>query len=110
MGNVRRFRDDVPQPGIDRFGDGRGSGAFVAGEISEVGLVTDRQLTANNFTEMLYTLTLVAADLADGDTLDFRVLLNGATTNVTYSVTPRITVGAHDESLRRSDGRFDLWL
>lgn len=67
-----------------------GSGAFVAGEVSETGLVTDRQLTANNFTEMLYSLTVVAADTTTGDTLDFRVLLNGAT--FTYSVTPRITV------------------
>lgn len=67
-----------------------GTGSFVAGEISETGLVTDRQLTANNFTEMLYSLTIVAADTTTGDTLDFRVLLNGAT--ITYSVTPRITV------------------
>lgn len=67
-----------------------GTGSFVAGEISEVGLVTDRQVTANNFTEMLYSLELVAADLANGNTLDFRLLLNGAT--MTYSVTPRITI------------------
>lgn len=69
-----------------------GSGSFVAGEISEVGLVTDRQLTANNHTEMLYALSLVPGDLAIGNTLDFRVLLNGAT--ITYSVTPRITITA----------------
>lgn len=66
-----------------------GTGSFVAGEISESGLVTDRQVTANNYTEMLYTLTVVAADVAANDTLDFRVLLNGGT--ITYSVTPRIT-------------------
>lgn len=67
-----------------------GTGAFVAGEISLVGLVTDRQLTADNFTEMLYALQIVHVDVADADTLDFRTLLNGAT--MTYSVTPRITV------------------
>lgn len=67
-----------------------GTGSFVAGELSEVGLVTDRQLTANNFTELLYSLTLVAADLVSTNTLDFRVLLNGAV--MTYSVTPRITI------------------
>lgn len=66
-----------------------GTGAFVAGEISETGLVTDRQLTANNFTEMLYTIEIVAADVADGDRLDFRVLLNGAVF-ASYTVTPRI--------------------
>lgn len=69
-----------------------GVGSFVAGEISEVGLVTDRQITANNFTEMLYSLTLVAADLAEADQLTFRVLLNGATTNMTFTVTPTITI------------------
>jgi hypothetical protein len=67
-----------------------GGGSFVAGEISEVGLVTDRQLTANNHTEMLYALTIESADVAQNDTIDFRVLLNGSV--MTYSVTPRITV------------------
>lgn len=69
-----------------------GSGLFSGGEVSENGLVSDRQITANNFTEFLYTLEVVTADVAHNDTLDFRVLLNGATTNMTYSVTPRITV------------------
>jgi hypothetical protein len=69
-----------------------GGGSFVAGEISEDGLLDDRQLTANNHTEHLYSLEIVAADVANGDTFDFRVLLNGATTNVTYSVTPRLTI------------------
>lgn len=69
-----------------------GTGSFVAGEISEAGLVTDRQITANNFSELLYAIEIVGADVAAGDTLDFRVLLNGATTNMTYSVTPRLTV------------------
>lgn len=69
---------------------GAGSGSFVAGEISEDGLVDDRQITASNYTELLYSLQLVAADLADNDVLTFRVLLNGAT--ITYSVTPQVTV------------------
>lgn len=68
-----------------------GTGSFIAGEISEDGLLDDWQLTANNFSELLYTITVVAADTAEGDTLDFRVLRNGAVFN-TYSVTPRITV------------------
>lgn len=84
-----------------------GSGSFVAGEISEVGLITDRQITANNFTEFLYTLELVANDVANTDTLDFRVLLNGATTNMTYSVTPRITVT--DDGSRYWVGGTDNW-
>lgn len=69
-----------------------GGGSFVAGEISEDGLVDDRQLTANNHTEHLYTVRFVSADLADGDAITFRVLLNGATTNVTYSQTPTVNV------------------
>lgn len=66
-----------------------GSGSFVAGEISEDGLVDDHQITASNYTEHLYALTLVSADLANNDTLDFRVLRNGSP--ITYSITPRIT-------------------
>jgi hypothetical protein len=69
---------------------GAGSGSFVAGEISESGLVTDRQITASNFTEMLYSLTVVAADVANGSSIEFRVLYNGAT--MTYSVTPTLKV------------------
>ena len=68
-----------------------GSGSFVAGEISEDGLVDDHQITASNFTEYLYSLTLIKSDLSDGNTLDFRVLLNGGA--ITYNITPRTTVG-----------------
>lgn len=71
---------------------GAGTGSFVAGEISEDGLVDNHQITASNYTEHLYSLTLVSAQLANNDTLDFRVLRNGATTGMTYTVTPRITV------------------
>lgn len=69
-----------------------GGGSFVAGEVSEDGLVDDRQLTANNNTEHVYTVRFVSADLANGDVMTFRVLLNGATTNVTYTVTPTLNV------------------
>ncbi len=72
-----------------------GSGSFVAGEISEDGLVDDRQITANNHSEMVYTVRFVAADLAENDVLTFRVLLNGATTNMTYTVTPTAAIAVH---------------
>jgi len=76
-----------------------GSGAFIAGEIDEAdGIVTDWQLTANNFSELLYSVELVAADLAHNDTLDFRVLRNGAVFN-TYSVTPRVTANKFSQNL-----------
>lgn len=67
-----------------------GTGSFVAGEISESGLVTDRQLTASNFTELLYTLQLVDADINGKASFTFRTLFNGAT--FTYNVTPTLTV------------------
>ncbi len=70
---------------------GAGSGSFVAGVVSEDGLADNHQITASNYTEYLFSLTLVFADLANSDTLDFRLLRNGATV-AAYSVTPRITI------------------
>lgn len=67
-----------------------GSGSSSARVLSEDGLVDNQSVTALTWAEFLYTLELVPADLADNDTLDFRVLHNGAT--FTYNVTPRITV------------------
>ncbi len=68
-----------------------GSGTFLAGVISEDGLADNHQITRSRYTEYLYSLTLISADLANNNTLDFRVLRNGATIN-SYSVTPRINV------------------
>lgn len=61
-----------------------------AGEIAEDGLVDDFQVLASTSPELLYSLELVAADLASGDALTFRVLYKGAT--FTYTVTPSLTV------------------
>ena len=47
--------------------------------------------TANNYIELLYGITLKAADLANGDSLTFRVLRSIAA-NMTYTVTPTINV------------------
>jgi hypothetical protein len=70
-----------------------GTGSFVAGVQEEGdGQIADHQLTASNFTEHVFALMLVAADLANGDTLDFRISLNGGSPGMTNSVTPRITV------------------
>ncbi len=55
-----------------------GTGSFVAGEVSEDGLVDDDLITASNYTEFVYSLTLVANDLADGDQIRLRVLRNGS--------------------------------
>ncbi len=69
-----------------------GTGSFVAGEIAETdGLLTDWALTANNFSELLFAIQVLAADTAEDDSITFRVLRNGAVFN-TYSVTPTLTV------------------
>ena len=64
---------------------GAGTGSFVAGKVSEDGLVDDLGWSANNYTEVLYAVTLKQADLAPTDTLRFRVVRNGATTGLTYT-------------------------
>lgn len=70
-----------------------GSGSFVAGEQEETnGVIEDHQLTADNFTEHVWALTLVDTDLADGDTLDFRITLNAGAPGMTNTVVPRITI------------------
>lgn len=69
---------------------GAGTGSFVAGEITEDGLVDNISLTASNYTEDLVSLQIDPTQVANGDTYDFRVLRNGSV--ITYTVTPRITI------------------
>ncbi len=69
---------------------GSGTGSFNAGLVEESGLIDDFSgPSANNYTELLYSITLVSADLANNDTLDFRITFNGGATSDTVS--PRIT-------------------
>lgn len=68
-----------------------GTGSFLAGLISEDGLADGSDPQAGQFTEYLFALTVVSADTADADTLDFRLLRDGSTLD-TYTVTPTITV------------------
>ncbi|MBA2706145.1 MAG: exo-alpha-sialidase [Blastocatellia bacterium] len=73
-------------------------GSFIAGEISEDGLVDDLNLTLSNYTELLNSLTLISADLANNDTLDFRVLTNG------------VVAGSRTETLRpNAAGDAQTW-
>ncbi len=81
-----------------------GSGSFVAGLVSEDALADNLQITGNNFTEFLFPLQLAVSDLAHADTLDFRLLINGAVLD-TYTVTPRITI-----SIASGGGSSDLLL
>lgn len=69
------------------------SGSFVAGIQEEGdGQIANWQLTADNFTEHVWALLVVAADLANGNTLAFRVTLNGGSPGMTNNVTPTITI------------------
>ena len=43
---------------------GAGTGSFVAGKVSEDGIADDLGWTANNYTELVYSLKLIAADFA----------------------------------------------
>lgn len=70
-----------------------GTGSFVAGKVAEDGLVDDLQVTASNYTELLYSITLKSAVATTG-TLRFRVLHNDSLTYSGSTVTPTITVTA----------------
>ena len=70
-----------------------GSGNFVAGRSSLDGMLENFGWTANNHTEVLYTISLLQANLANSDTLRFRVLRNGIASLV-YAQTPTIAVTA----------------
>jgi hypothetical protein len=66
-------------------------GSFVAGKVSEDGLVDNVGWSGNNYTELLYTIGM-AMTLANATTLRFRILRNGVTTFMIYSVTPTISI------------------
>lgn len=73
--------------------DRLGSGAiWETGAVSEDGVVDNRAITANEAQEFLYSITVVSASVANNDVIDFRVVRNSSTTNITYNVTPTITV------------------
>ena len=70
-----------------------GTGSFVAGEQEEGnGVIEDLQLTTDNFTEVVWALSVIQADVAETNTLEFRVTLNGGSPGITNSVTPQITI------------------
>jgi hypothetical protein len=69
-----------------------GTGSFVAGKVSETLLASDLGWTANNYTEVLYSITVLKAGFADDDVIRFRVLKNGVTTGLTYTQTPTISI------------------
>ena len=80
-----------------------GTGSFVAGEQSESGTIDDRQLTASNYTEHVYAVVLISADLSDTDTIDFQMRgpTNGPFDQITTAAaTARITVSKGGAALQ----------
>lgn len=68
-----------------------GTGTFSPGKVSETGLVSDLGIPGNNFTEVLYSVQISKASFANGDTIRFRVLRNGAAVD-SITQTPLINV------------------
>jgi hypothetical protein len=90
--NVKAFNSAfLTDAGITTARLTAGTGSFVAGKISEDGLLDNHAITASNYTEFVYTLTVISADVAATNTLDFKVLVNSGALNA-YTVIPRITV------------------
>ena len=70
-----------------------GSGSFDVGEQSDLnGEVFNHVLGSDDFAEHVYGLRVTDADVSDGDTIDFRITLNGGSPGMTNNVTPRITI------------------
>lgn len=68
-----------------------GTGSFVAGKVSEDGVADDVEITANNHTQLVYSITVYASELAINDLVSFRVLRNGTALD-TYTVTPSVEI------------------
>ena len=69
-----------------------GTGSFVTGEVTEDGTANGIALTGNNYTELLFSFTLVAADLTNGQTLRFKIARNDTSTFMTYTVMPSLNI------------------
>ncbi len=69
---------------------GAGTGSFVAGKVSETGAAV-MTLTASNFTELDFVISLRAVDLAAADAMVLRTLVDLAT--MPYNQTPTVTAG-----------------
>ena len=71
-----------------------GPNTFVAGEIDDIDSSTSTislEDDPQEDTEILFSLTIVDADVADGETIDLRCYNSGVELDA-YTVTPRITV------------------
>ena len=71
-----------------------GGGTFVGatGQV-ETGVSSSKIILANNDCEFVFTVTFVAADLTDSDSIDFRVVGSAGGDNVVVmTVTPNATI------------------
>lgn len=69
------------------------SGSFVAGiQEEQNAFIGAHQLTKGDFTEHVFALLVIATDVSNGDTLDFRMELNAGGPGMTNNVEPTITV------------------
>lgn len=71
-----------------------GTGTFLTGEVSLDGIADNFQLTANNYTEMLYGIQFGYSNLADGDQITFRVERAPTGSSYTYTQVPTINITA----------------
>jgi hypothetical protein len=79
-----------------------GSGSFVAGKVEASNARLQAPLTANNYTELEFTIVIPAADVVDGDVVEIELAqlteaLGGPTERITITNTatnPIITVGS----------------
>jgi hypothetical protein len=66
-----------------------GGGSFDTGEQSTDGLIDDMLLTASNFTEVVFGIEIVSANVADTDFFRFQFSNSSVNSN---NVTPQVTV------------------
>lgn len=83
---------------------------FQAGIIeASDGVIADYQLNSNQFTELLYVLEVVYADVANNDTFDFRVTFNGGTPGMGISTTLRLTISkANNKTITAEGGSYAI--
>lgn len=83
-----------------------GSGSFVAGEQSTDGIVDDLQLTASNFTELVFGVTFYKANVANNDSFVFSVDM---TNKATDAVSPTVTIDKTPPSVTTPDWQTSGW-
>ena len=85
-----------------------GTGTFVPGQVTEDGTIDNLGITADNFTELAFSVRIKASAFTQGDQLRFRVLRNGAPDVITYTQVPLAnvtkTVAPQTVTLAQTDG------